>query len=136
MAGKDDRPRIVIEKVTLGKVWDARECADVPGWAADALERGIGSRADVVRKGENAFRARPTFDSIDFDEEAGELSARFTVAIIDPRGSLKGSVGQKNAGLKKVDARSLQKKLRALVEAAAEATGKDLAKEVTDLAGR
>ena len=33
MADKGETPQVLVEDVTLGKVWDDKACKDVPGWA-------------------------------------------------------------------------------------------------------
>ena len=69
MAGKAETPQVQIEEVKLGKVWDDKACREVPGWAAKALEKGLGRKVEVVNsRPKKGFILKTTIDQLDFDE--------------------------------------------------------------------
>ena len=58
-----------VEEVKLGKVWDDKACKEVPGWAAKALEKGLGRKVEVVNsRPKKGFILKTTIDPLDFDE--------------------------------------------------------------------
>jgi hypothetical protein len=133
MAGKGETPQVMVEEVTLGKVWDARACKAVPEWAGKALGKGLGRGVEVVTsKPKKGYILKTTVD-MDYDEKKGELSGRVSVIVTDAEKSAKANLPTKGA-LKGVDAGSLDKKLQKLVEAMAEKCGKDAADEIASLA--
>ena len=135
MAGKAETPQVQIEEVRLGKVWDDKACREVPGWAAKALEKGLGQKVEVVNsKPKKGYLLKTSIDPLDYDENKGELSARISVIVTDADKSVKSNLNTK-AGLKGVDAGSLAKKLQKLIEQMAEKCGKDAADDIADLAG-
>ena len=133
MADKGETPQVLVEEVTLGKVWDDKACKDVPGWAGKALEKGLGRNVAVVKsKPKQGFVLKTAIDPLEFDEKKGELSARMSVIILDADKSAKSNVSTKG-GLKGVDSGSLAKKLQKLIESMAEKCGKDAADEIESM---
>ena len=134
MAGKGETPQVLVEEVKLGKVWDDKACREVPGWAGKALEKGLGRGVEVVKsKPKKGFILKVTIDPLDYDEKKGELSGSISVIVTDADRSAKSNLTTK-AGLKGVDAGSLDKKLQKLIEMMAEKCGKDAADEIAKLA--
>ena len=134
MSDKVETPQVLLEAVTLGKVWDDKACKEVPGWAAKALESGLGRKVEVVKsKPKKGFILKSSIDPLDYDENKGELTARISVIVMDQDNSVKSNLGTK-ATLKGIDAKSLDKKLRKLIEQMAEKCGKDAADDIASLA--
>jgi hypothetical protein len=133
MAGRDAKPKVVIETVKLGKVWDDKACRDAPGWVEQELTSGLSGKADLVSSASKAeFILKPYLDPVDFNPDKGELSARLAVAVTDAGRNGKAVVSS-GGRLSKVDEAKVGKSLRKIIDGICAKCASEALAEIEDL---
>jgi hypothetical protein len=131
---KPEKPQVQVEKVTLGKVWDAELTKDVPDLVGTALVKGLGSKVEVAgSKPKDGFVLQPRVD-LDYDQDKGEIFGLISVVVMTGGKSILGTETRKGP-IKGVDAKTLPAKLKALAMALGAQVGGDCAATVLKEAG-
>jgi hypothetical protein len=131
---KPEKPQVQVEKVTLGKVWDAELAKDVPDLVGTALAKGLGSKVEVVSsKPKEGFLLQPRVD-LEYDQDKGEIFGLISVVVMTGGKSILGTETRKGP-IKGVDAKTLPAKLKALAMALGAQVGGDCAATVLKEAG-
>lgn len=133
MAGRDARPKVVIETVKLGKVWDDKACRDAPGWVEQELESALSRKADIVSSASRAeFILKPHLDPVDYDAARTELSVKLAVAVTDAGRNGKAVVSS-SGRLSKVDEARIAKSLRKIIDGICAKCAAEALSEIEDL---
>lgn len=133
MAGRDAKPKVMIDTVKLGTVWDDKACRDAPKWVEEELTSGLSGKADLVSSASKAeFIFKPYLDPIEYKADKGELFAKLAVAVTDAGRNGKAVVSG-GGRLSKVDEAKVAKSLRKIIDGICAKCVSEALAEIEDL---